>query len=112
MPKIRNSTSVAYEASRVAAKNPVILNGITGYNSKASAQFIQIHDAAALPDDAEVPVLMMLVQASSTFGIDFGTHGREFANGIVICNSSTGPTKTIGSADCWFDVQMRSSANG
>jgi hypothetical protein len=101
----RNSSSVAYETNRVVKAAAGALFGLSGYNSKASAQFIQIHDAAALPADTAVPVVTMTVAASSNFSIDFGVYGRTFTNGIVICNSSTGPTKTIGSADCWFDAQ-------
>lgn len=94
--------STAYATSKVIKASPGVLFGLMGYNSKASAQFIQLHDAASLPADATVPVEVITVAASSNFNIDFGVHGRGFAIGIVACNSSTGPTKTIGSADVWF----------
>lgn len=102
---INNSTSAAYVASQVVKPNPGTVVGVTGYNSKASAQFVQLHDAASLPADTAVPAVTITVPASSNFSIDFGNFGRAFSTGIVICNSSTGPTKTIGSADCFFDVQ-------
>jgi hypothetical protein len=100
-----NRTTTAYAASLVVAANPAILRGVTGYNSGA-AQFIQIHDAASLPADTAVPKVMFAVPAQSNFSIEFGISGRKFDTGIVICNSSAGPTKTIGAADCWFDAQI------
>lgn len=100
-----NASTVAYAASLLVKSAGGTLFGITGYNSKASAQFIQVHDAAALPANAAVPVVVITVPASSNFSIDFGPTGRRFVNGIVLCNSSTGPAKTLGSADCWFDAQ-------
>lgn len=106
MPQVKNRTTTAYAASLVVSSTPKVrLVGLSGYNSKVSAQFIQIHDAAALPADAAVPKIVFEVAASSKFAIDYGVNGRTFDIGIVVCNSSTAPTKTIGSADCWFDVQ-------
>lgn len=99
-----NNTTPAYATSLVVKSAPGVLYGLTGYNSKASAQFIQIHDDDALPSNTAVPKITFTVAASSNFSIEFG-RGRKFDVGIVVCNSSTGPTLTIGSADIWVDAQ-------
>ncbi len=102
---VSNAVVAAYVASKIVKATAGTLYRVTGYNSKATAQFIQLHDAASLPADTGVPVVIATVAGVSNFTIEFGQLGRGFATGIVVCNSSTGPTKTIGSADCWFDVQ-------
>jgi hypothetical protein len=103
----QNSTSTAYEASRFVKATSGTLLGLSGYNSKASAQFILVVDygAATVPATATVPAVIIAVAASSNFSYDPGTYGRAFSAGIWVVNSSTGPTVTVGSADCWFDVQ-------
>ena len=97
--------SVAYEASPIVKATPGTIFSVTGYNSKTSAQFIQLHNSATVPANGAVPAIVFTVPASSNFFYDFGEIGRFCSAGIVLCNSSTGPTKTLGSADCWFNVQ-------
>jgi hypothetical protein len=101
-----NATKTAYAASLVASDAPATLYKLTGYNSKGTAQFIQLHDAASLPADGAVPKIVFTVDTAANFEMNFGTLGRLFQTGIVVCNSSTGPTKTIGTTDCWFYVQL------
>lgn len=97
--------SVALEASAIIKASPGALFSITGYNSNANDQFVQIHDSAALPADTAVPAIVFKVAAQENFFYEIKEIGRFFKNGIVICNSSTCPTKTIGSADIWVNCQ-------
>ena len=90
--------SAAYEASRVLKATP----GTFGYNSKATAQFIQLFDSATVPADTAVPVATFTVPGVSNFSLDVPITGMPFATGIAVANSSTGPTKTAGSADVYF----------
>jgi len=103
---ITSKASAALVTNLIAIPAAAKVYGIYGYNSKAGAQFIQLHDSATLPADTAVPVFNMTVPATSNFSIDFGFHGMDFVNGVVVCNSSTAPTKTIGSADCQFFVRL------
>lgn len=98
------ASSPAYESSRVAKNSGGVVYGVLGYNSRSSAQFIQVFNAAVLPPDGAIPVFIYVVAASSNFSLDLGDRGKYFSQGIVVCNSTTGPTKTIGAADCWFNV--------
>jgi hypothetical protein len=105
MTRVRASKSTtALAASLIVKADKGTLYGLTGYNNKSSSQFIQIHDASSLPADTAVPDIIFTVPATSPFSLNYDV-GREFQVGIVISNSSTAATKTIGSADCWFDVQ-------
>lgn len=99
-----NVGSLAYDSSIKVKAGQGILYGFSVYNSNTSAQFIQVFDAQTLPADGAVPAVTFTVAASSNLTLDW-VPGRAFYLGCYLCNSSTGPTKTIGSADCFFDVQ-------
>lgn len=101
-PTMSRVNSSAYEASRVIKSSSGNLRIVYGYNSKASAQFIQLFDSTALPADGVAPTSVIAVDAQKSFSIALSDNGIPFTSGIVVCNSSTGPTKTIGSADCYF----------
>ncbi len=100
-----NVSSNAAEASHLIKAGAGRLFGFTVYNSAAAAQFIQLHDSQVLPADGAVPVFVVKVATVADKGVFWGDWGRFFNRGIVICNSSTFATKTIGAADCFFDAQ-------
>lgn len=89
----------------IVIPNHILVQGFTVYSTKASAQYLNMFDADALPADTSVPIFSWALGANNGVGISWAPRGREFLSGLVLCNSSTDATKTIGSADCLFDVQ-------
>jgi hypothetical protein len=102
-----NATTTVYATNLVVKASAGTVYMLSGYNSLATAQFIQLHNATALPADTSVPSVIFYVPGLSNFSFDFGVYGRFFSTGVVVCNSTTGPTKTIGAANCWFDAQFK-----
>lgn len=80
------------------------LYGFTVNNTNVSAQFILVFDLTGLPANGAAPAVSMTVPGASDKAVEWIRPRRMF-EGIVICNSSTAATKTIGAADCFFDVQ-------
>ena len=97
------STS-ALAASLVAKASAGTLYGVSGINNSASAQYIQVHNTASLPADTAVPVIVIKVDAGENF-FYAPESPVTMSTGITISNSSTLATKTIGSADCWIQVE-------
>ena len=100
-------SSTAYATSLVAKASAGTLVAVFGYNSKASAQFIQIYNTTSLPSEGAVPAAIFTVPATSNFSLTIPISGIPLTTGITIGNSSTGPTKTVGSADCWFSAVIK-----
>jgi len=96
--------SSAFESLNVAKASAGVLYGLTGYNSSTSAQFIQVHNTAAVPNDAAAPVITFRAEASSNFFWDGSKFGKEFSTGITVVNSSAAATKVRQDADCWFNI--------
>ena len=108
---LKNATTTALAASLVVTNEPANLFHLTLFNGNVGAQYLQIHDSATLPADTAVPVVVVKLAAGATYDADFGYRGRPFSNGITVCNSSTGATKTIGTTDCWISATLERVAS-
>ena len=97
-------SSAAAETSGVPKASAGTLLGFAGVSLSASDQYIQIHDLAAVPGDGAIPIFCVKANAADNFFLDLSKWGITMSNGIVIANSSTAATLTIGPADCLFYV--------
>lgn len=97
--------STALATNLVIRATPGYLVQIRGQNDSGAAQYIQVHDAASLPGNGAVPKEVIKVSAGTSFSISPKSN-LQFSVGIVVCNSSTAATLTVGSADCWFSADI------
>jgi hypothetical protein len=105
VPRYPNSKSNALENSRVVNSGATQLYGFAGVNTNAAAQFILAFDRTGVPANGAIPDFVLKAPASDNFWCSWAPAWRNFSEGVVLCNSSTAATLTIGVADCWFDAQ-------
>jgi hypothetical protein len=98
--------SVGKLANSVVVPGRIVVYGFTAYSSSAAAQWVQVYDANTVPAESSVPLFVWNLAAHSGVGFGWQPNGRQFQTGLVLCNSSTEATKTIGSVDTFFDVQF------
>jgi hypothetical protein len=104
------SRGVAHDPSAPSAASPYLVHnhGVAGAGLRfwkafgytaAPGQFIQFHDAAALPANGVRPVVSRLTASGlgQNWEISFAD-GYEVENGIWIVGSSTGPALTLSPA--------------
>jgi hypothetical protein len=101
----QNATSPALTNAIIAKSGIAKLFGFSVTSSNVAAQFILMFDATAIPASGAVPLVAFNVAAASMLPVYYGAAGRAFDHGILLCNSTTQATLTIGAADCLFDVQ-------
>ena len=99
----RNEVSViatsALATNLVVKATPGKLLGFYGYSTLT--QFIQIHNTTSLPANGVVPAGVFPITANTPFSL-WLEHPQPCSTGITLCNSTTGPTKTIGAADTFI----------
>lgn len=102
---LKNDSSAALEASRVVRVGPALVFGFHAHSTLDTPQFVMLFDASAVPADTAVTPLVWEVGADSSRDVAW-IPPRSFRNGVVICNSTTNATKTLGAANTLFDVQF------
>lgn len=100
-----NSYSLAYESVRQVKSGAGMLFGFHAYSSNAGAQFIQLFDQSGGTPATSNLVATWRVAATAQIDVSYIFPGRFMHQGIILANSTTGPTYTAGAADTWFDAQ-------
>lgn len=102
------TVSTAYEASHVVKASAGVLYSLLCYNSKTSTQFLLTFNSTTVPADTAVTVTAPVpCPASWLCTLDFGNYGKYYSTGISWSNSSTSPTKTIGSSDMFCEPRYQ-----
>lgn len=107
----RNFSPATLRAS-IVIPGHLVVYGFTVYSTKGTAQFLNLFDQSTLPADTAVPVFSWPIAANSGVGFSWAPQGRNCPSGLVLCNSSTDASKTIGAADTLFDVQYDLISDG
>lgn len=100
-----NYESPVLQSSAQVKTGPGTFYSITMTNTNAAARFLQVFDAVKLPADGTVPLFSRSVPIADSLLLQW-TNGHTFLYGLVVCNSTTAASKTLGAADSIFDVSF------
>lgn len=89
--------------SLIAATSAINITSIVVYNS-GPAQWIKVYNRATAPASDTDPDYIFKLDQDQTLNLFGGIDVIKFSTGLVIANSTTGPTYTAGAADCKITV--------
>jgi len=95
----KNKEMAAPGKSLVIKNAQGVLMSVTATNTTAADLYLLLFDAAAVPPDTTVPVDWAVIPAKFAGGLDYGSLGRAFTNGIVAAMSTTMETLTMTGAN-------------
>lgn len=95
--------SARLEKSAQVKSGPGIMYSVTLTNTNAAARFLQVFDATTLPADGVLPLFSRSIPTADSLTLTWTT-GVTFEQGIIVCNSTTAASKTLGAADSIFFV--------
>ena len=106
-PRLR--ADAAAVTSLIVKASGGILFWVQIYNNNAAVRYLHIFDSATLPANGTAPNIPPYSLPAGGASIqpqlvDLGEAGLRFQNGIVVANSTTQATLTIGSADSIITV--------
>ena len=102
-PRLPDQTgSTGKVNSQVISTGPRVLIAVSGLSE--IDQTIMIFDAVAVPNDGASPKERIPAPANYPFSFE-SNRGIECRTGIVICNSTTPGTLTLGAVDTYWNVK-------
>ena len=93
--------------SSASTSTVTITNASVGTATDIDAGNSALTVAVSTQGTSNVPVMTFTVPATSNFSLAVPSDGMPFASGILVTNSSTGPTRTVGSADCYYTAVVQ-----
>lgn len=97
-------SSTTKEASRVAKASAGSLFRFSVYNDSATPGFIHVYNSTTVPADGAIPTMTPVpIGANSYVNVSL-ENPFTFSNGISLAYSTTFGTKTLGAANCWFEI--------
>ena len=104
---LQHIASAAIETSHVLLAAAGQLYRFSYNNGNGATRYLQLFNAKALPANGAVPYCTPVpVLTGQTVNIDYGALGLPFPTGIVIANSTTAASLTIGSAVGFFSAEV------
>jgi hypothetical protein len=91
------------QASAVVKTGPGTFYSITMTNTNAAARFLQVFDARDLPATGAIPLFSRSIPLGDSLTLTW-TVGHTFGVGLIVCNSTTAASLTLGTVDSLFDV--------
>src|SRR5262245_7051484 len=98
-------TTAAPASGALVASGHVVLYSLRAQNGNAARRYVQLFDAAGVPPDGSVPLMILGLEGSADKEWHCQGTPRFFRTGLVWAFSSTNNVHTLAAPECWLEAQ-------